>query len=466
MPAPESLAPAHVPSIAILGGGPGGLFTAWLLQNLLDRPARIEIYEASERLGGKVRSARFARSAVRYEAGAAELYDYSDVGEDPLRELVRELGLATRTMEGHAVVLGGRFLANLDDVASAHGPQAAEALRAFDARARDRLSPREFFDADLEGRSPLPEMPERFEALLSRVGAPAARRYVETLVHSDLATEPERTSVGYGLQNYLMNDPRYLRLYSLEGGNERLIEALAARLRAAVHLGRAAHEVGRAESGRLRVAWRERAAAGEREHDVVVAALPLDALRTVAFAGEALRAAMAQHVADYDHPAHYLRITLLFARPFWRGRLQESFVMLEAFGGSCLYDESSREPESDYGLLGWLLGGAEAQEHARLDEAALIERALAALPFDAALARSLFVEGAVHRWPHAVNAVPGGLVPRSHARRHQPEPRAHAELFVVGDYLFDSTLNGALDSADYVAHAIAARIAEPRGGGA
>jgi hypothetical protein len=35
----------------------------------------------------------------------------------------------------------------------------------------------------------------------------------------------------------------------------------------------------------------------------------------------------------------------------------------------------------------------------------------------------------------------------------------HPNLFLVGDYLFDSTLNGVLDSADYVAAWLAAQIA-------
>jgi hypothetical protein len=34
------------------------------------------------------------------------------------------------------------------------------------------------------------------------------------------------------------------------------------------------------------------------------------------------------------------------------------------------------------------------------------------------------------------------------------------DLFVVGDYLFDSTLNGVLDSADYVASWLAALMTE------
>ncbi|MBL8898432.1 MAG: FAD-dependent oxidoreductase [Planctomycetes bacterium] len=449
----------RVPSIAVLGGGPGGLFTAWSLQRVLDRPVHLEIYEASARLGGKVRTARLGPRGVPYEAGAAELYDYSELGEDPLRELVAELGLSTRPMEGHAVVVGGRFVANLDDLESALGAEAASALCRFDSRARDGLSPAEFFAADLEGRSTNSAPGERFSALLERVPSRGARRFVETLIHSDLATEPERTSVGYGLQNYVMNDPRYLKLYSIEGGNERLIEALAQRVRAELRLEHEVLRVSRAPSGRLRLAYCSPCGSGEREHDLVVLALPLDALRRVAFEGELLRAAMARHVADYDHPAHYLRLTLLFERPFWRARLQDSYAMLEAFGGACLYDESSRTPEAGYGLLGWLLGGAAALEHAKLDDATLLSRALEELPFDGALVRELFVAGAVHRWNDAVNAMPGGLSPRSHARRHQPEPEGHPELFVVGDYLFDSTLNGVLDSADHVAMAIAARLA-------
>ena len=68
------------------------------------------------------------------------------------------------------------------------------------------------------------------------------------------------------------------------------------------------------------------------------------------------------------------------------------------------------------------------------------------------------LEGRVHRWIGAVNAIPGGLQARTLDRRHQPEPEDHPNLFVVGDYLFDSTLNGVLDSAQYVASWLAARL--------
>jgi len=58
----------------------------------------------------------------------------------------------------------------------------------------------------------------------------------------------------------------------------------------------------------------------------------------------------------------------------------------------------------------------------------------------------------------AVNGLPGGRVAYDPVARHRPEPAMHRELFTVGDYLFDSTLNGVLDSADLAVDLIMAEI--------
>ena len=94
--------------LAIIGGGPGGLMTAYTLQKLSNSPYELTLYEAGSRLGGKVLTPQFSRHAVRYEAGAAEFYDYSRFGSDPLKELIAELGLPIRAMGGPAVVKIGR----------------------------------------------------------------------------------------------------------------------------------------------------------------------------------------------------------------------------------------------------------------------------------------------------------------------------------------------------------------------
>jgi monoamine oxidase len=440
-------------TVAIVGGGPGGLMTAHSLERESRTPVAITIYEATHRLGGKVCTRAFERLPARYEAGAAEFYDYSGVGPDPLKELVGDLGLPITPLGGSALLADGRLLATIEDVRDALGPEAADALIRFDRSARDAVGPHDFYRGERDPHAT--RLAAGFDALLAEMPHPAARRYVEHLVHSDLATEPARTTAAYGLDNYLMNDPAYLRLYAIEGGNERLVTALDGRIRATRRMGHRVTGVGKAPGGRLRVTAEREGLRREDDFDIVVVALPIDHLGRIEFAGERLAIALHRHMAHHDHPADYLRITILFDRPFWRPRLADSFTMLDAFGGCCLYDESARDPGATHGTLGWLLGGDAARDMSGLGDDELVTAALDSLPGFLAHGRRHALEGRVHRWIGAVNAMPGGPTPLPMDERHRPEPVEHPHLFVVGDYLFDSTLNGALDSAEHVAGWIA-----------
>jgi flavin-dependent dehydrogenase len=79
----------HELRVAIVGGGPGGLFSAWNLAGKAGNSIKITIFEASHRLGGKIVTGSFAGAGL-YEAGVAEIYDYSALGPDPLRELIEQ----------------------------------------------------------------------------------------------------------------------------------------------------------------------------------------------------------------------------------------------------------------------------------------------------------------------------------------------------------------------------------------
>ncbi|MEY4534870.1 MAG: hypothetical protein RLZZ246_1188, partial [Planctomycetota bacterium] len=195
-----------------MGGGPGGLFTAYELQRLADRPVAMTVLEASGRLGGKIWTARFESSGARYEAGAAEFYDYEHFGNDPLKDLIRELGLPIRSMGGSAVLVDGDVVANIDDLRDRLGPDAVASLLAFVARARDRMTPREYYAS---GDVVTSAEHRPFDRLIAGIADERVRRFVEQMIHSDLATEPDHTSEEYGLQNYLMNDPSYMRLYGI-----------------------------------------------------------------------------------------------------------------------------------------------------------------------------------------------------------------------------------------------------------
>jgi hypothetical protein len=166
---------------------------------------------------------------------------------------------------------------------------------------------------------------------------------------------------------------------------------------------------------------------------------------------------MHRHCAHYDYPAHYLRVSVLFSEIFWEQSMKDSYMMLDTFGGCCLYDESSRNGCRSAGVLGWLLAGDAAMIAGNHTDEQLIRRVIDSLPSFLQRGRELFVEGQVHRWIDSVNGLPGGSPVLDMESRHIPEP-ARPNLFAVGDYLFDSTINGVLDSADFVAETLSEAI--------
>lgn len=434
--------------------------TAYLLQRASDAPLAITLFEATERLGGKILTPQFDSAPVQYEAGAAEFYDYSPVNDDPLKELIAELGLHIAPMGGNSVMIRGRFINNLDDMAEQIGGDATEAFKRFHWAARDQITPTEYFNSGGDDSPQAIDWTKRFDSVLETIDDTKTRDFLLNMIHSDLATEPPLTSIEYGLQNYLMNDPDYMQLYGIVGGNEQLTQSLARRIDAKLLMNQRVTRIGAGDSGKMRVEFTNAAAQDHDDFDFVIVALPHNAVAKVEFAGDRLKDAVRRHQAHYHHPAHYLRITILFERPFWQGHLIDSYCMLDQLGGCCLYDESSRIAESTYGILGWLLAGDAVEKYNDLSDSELINLALDSLPSTLPSAREHFIEGRVHRWHSAVNAMPGGVVMLPHDQRHRPEPAGFGNLFFVGDYLFDSTLNGVLDSAEYVAQWIAALVVE------
>ena len=243
----------HGLNIGIIGGGPSGLMLAYQLFAKACSPPLFGYHLRGERPAGRrILTNRFASAPVSYEA-STPMYDYSVVGEDALRKLIAELGLFTRPMAGATVILDNHVLANADDIRDRLGPTAWRALQAFDRSRRDWMSPKEFYHADWKEGDGVPQGRMSFHSVLSEIPDDRARRFVQTMVHSDLATEPALTNGSYGLQNYLMNDPAYMRLYSIDGGIERLPQEIAKRLHATILLETPVMRVEKTPDGKLRI---------------------------------------------------------------------------------------------------------------------------------------------------------------------------------------------------------------------
>ncbi len=435
--------------LAIVGGGPGGLMSAWYLKKKLGELCRITIFEATDRIGGKVVSRRFDSSPAMYEAGVAEIYDYSMTGPDPLRELIQHFGLQTIPMDAEQVMLDGELLNDVAGMRRRYGAKTADAIEAFRKRCAGMISPTEYYEGVGAQDNEHPWAFMTAEELLDReVEDPVAKRFFKVMARSDIATETHNTNGLNALKNFVMDIDGYIGLYSIQNGNEQLITCLRSEVDADIQLNHRVLKVGKTEGGRYQLNMMNGKGPETRDFDLVMMCLPHNWLATVGWEGEELRKSMVKHVAYFDRPAHYLRVSILFDEPFWGEKIPGAWFMSEAFGGCCVYNEGARHDVGRNGVLNWLIAGSDALAYVNLTDQQLIDTALKSLPASLGNAREHFVEGKIHRWLSSVNAIPGGLPVRDVATNHRPEPKEHPGIVLVGDYLFDSTLNGLLDSSD------------------
>ena len=435
--------------VAVIGGGPGGLFTAWHLGAKAGTSCKITIYEASDRLGGKIVTNEFA-GVGPYEAGVAEIYDYSGVGPDPLRELIeKDLNLEITHIRGGACVLDGKILPDIESLAEYFGPEALEQAEAFYARCAELLNPSDFYSSARNfdnGHSYVKISGDRL--LASQLTDEAACRYVRTMAHSDVAAALHLTNGLTFLKNALMDNEGYLKVFSVNGGNELIVRRLAEEIDAEVRLNLPLKSVQPLADGTYRLEFGLNGCAETVVADYVVLALPLTALSIIDWRSLPLQQAMASHIKYFDRPGHYLRATLLFERPFWREDVSGAWWMSDSFDGCCIYDEGSRQDLGRWGALGFLIAGNAALGMANMSDEHIVELCLDALPHQMAYGRNLMVDSRVHRWMASVNAIPGGYPVRSAYKNHRPDAERFPRLTAVGDYMFDATLNGVLNSAD------------------
>ena len=126
--------------VAIIGGGAGGLFTAWHLAAKAGLSCQITVFESTARIGGKLETGQFP-GVGPYEAGVAEIYDYSALGPDPLHDLiVKELGLEIKHIQGGPCVLDGKIVLETDDLAKSFGEETRDEALAFRKRCTDLIS--------------------------------------------------------------------------------------------------------------------------------------------------------------------------------------------------------------------------------------------------------------------------------------------------------------------------------------
>jgi protoporphyrinogen oxidase len=440
------------PSVAVVGGGPGGLFATYILNQKFPN-AKITLFEGSERLGGKLLTDKFS-DGTPFEAGVAELYEYLGPGDkDPLRQLIEDdLALPTVDMKGGGVVLRGKLCRDVKEVEKEFSYETMKRIERFHRRMTE-LMPLEKYAHRWQPDNSHPWADKTFrECLCEEIpDDEIATEYVEAAAASDLATESYTCNGLNGIKNVLLDNDSYMQLYHVVGGIERISKELAKKIEAEVRTSTRVTEVSKNADDTYRVDWSDYEHRSFSDHDAVVVAIPNHWLTQLRWGEPKLKKAIQSILEHYDLPAHYLRVSLLFKNNWWeKHKIPGDFWMMDCFNGCCCYNESYRWRTTRGHVLSWLLGGQDAllQCSANQTDEEIIDCLVDSLPdWMRKDAEENLVEGQVDRYVGSINAMPGGWKAEELEGEHSPEPKGHPGLFLVGDYFFDSTLNAALISA-------------------
>jgi monoamine oxidase len=255
----------RAPRVLVIGAGLAGLAAA---RDLVQRGVQVQVVEARDRVGGRVRTWRDGLSPGHAEAGG----EFIDADHDALRSLARDLGLelvrVLRAGFGFAIRHEGRLhchrtqtaiwrdlrraLAPLQEVWSAAGE---------DDELMDRVACRSV------------------QRMLRAVDAPPRLEAAVASLRGFFLGDPDTLSIAVLLEQLAQGgDPGTVAMYRLQGGNDRLTDALARALGRRVSLRVAVRAIRQSADG-VRVTVESRGGRlDELQADYVIVTAPIPVL--------------------------------------------------------------------------------------------------------------------------------------------------------------------------------------------
>ncbi len=294
-------------SVIVAGAGLAGLSAA---HDLTAMGAEVTILDARDRVGGRVWTIREGFAEGQHaEAGG----DTIDGAQDEIRALAEELGLKLspilRNGWGYArpdasgrVRIVGRQAARGWDRLSEHLSDLARRYRLADQRWDSPIA------TDLARRSVAQWLDERHADKELRATAAGLRGF--------FLADPDELSLIALVDQFAASDPpAFGEMYRIEGGNDRLTSALAARLGDRLRLN--AELVAVSHRGRgVRASVKQARALTQIDGDYLVLALPATLLRRVPIT-PALPAQQHDAIARLKY-GRATKTLLQFSRRFWR----------------------------------------------------------------------------------------------------------------------------------------------------
>jgi monoamine oxidase len=345
--------------VVVVGAGIAGLTCAWRLRQA---GTRVRIYEAQERIGGRVFSLRnhFADGQVCELGG-----ELIDSGHARIRALAAELGLVLDDLaEDPSAAFGDVWFCAGRRYSEADILREFAPLAAAVSRDADSLPKTEITYATPGGAQALDR--ESLSAWLDRNGATGwLRKLIEVAYTTEMGLECEEQSalnfltfIDPGAEKFLVfgeSDERF----HVRGGNDRIVRGLGAKLADALVTGCVLESLRQDAGGTCVLGFKRGAAAFDVRAHRVVLALPFTTLRDVRLDLD-LPPAKRRAIAGLRYGTN-AKLMIGFNERIWRTR--------HASGGSSYSDlplqttwETSRLQAGAAGILTNFVGGRHGVE--------------------------------------------------------------------------------------------------------
>ncbi|MFT7287664.1 MAG: monoamine oxidase [Halieaceae bacterium] len=443
--------------VLVIGAGLSGLNAALLLE---ERGASVQVIESRSRIGGRLHTL-YDLPGHPEVGGNSMASGYARMIDMAHRLDVKLVDYASRVFGAPPpqLVLGEKLFSKSEWIDSSQNP--------FSEGFRDKM-PWELVAARLAGSNPLQASADWLKNEHSALDIPL-HQYLRTLGMSDAEVRLAYDMAPYyGASAWEVSALMYLfnrrwtaeqismgsSLYAVEGGNQRLPEAMARRLKQEVRLNQEVMTVEQ-ESDGVRVRCRN----GETfRASYAVCSLPFSKVRDL-YMWPKLQGTQRQAVATLN----YQRNTLVFLvpkRPFWEDDGLSPTMWTDGTLGTVVAQQFGDNPKEVTGLVvntrGWVADSLD-----RLGPAAAQAFVIAEIERLRPAAKGALEAGGFHSWwldPHNAGDwaifAPGqvGLLPTM----AQPHGRMH----FCGEHTatMNRGMEGAMESGERVAMELAARI--------
>lgn len=339
--------------IVVVGAGLAGLTAACELEA---DGAEVTVIEARDRVGGRVWTIRDALVQGQQAEAGGDLIDHD---QEAILTLARRLRLDLLPVlrSGFAFVRG--------DARRRRAPPRAR-HGAFWAAIQQALEPqiRDYRQSEQRWDSPLARRLARISVAdwLDSIGAEPALRAILRGLRGFFLADPEELSLLPLVEQLAAESAVPKRFYRIEGGNDRLAAALAARLRRPVRLQTVLHGV-RASGRRVRIEVEDADGARSRlAADALILTLPATTLREVDFSPP-LPEDQRRAIAGLRY-GRATKTLLQFEKRFWRGRGKPLAYGTDLPIGALW--EGSDGQKGSAGILTLLAGGSASEDTLRL----------------------------------------------------------------------------------------------------